>query len=63
MKKEDKILLFIRNLINDKLDTSYINIFRIKEVKKVTILFKLLNIKIYLYFYISLLKKISLETL
>ena len=57
------MLLFIRNLINDKLNTLYINIFRVKEVREVTILLKLSNIKIYLRFYILLLKKISFNIL
>ena len=39
----------------------YIELFKIKEVREVTILLKLLNTKIYLKFYISLLKKISLN--
>ena len=55
------MLLFIKNLINDELDKLYIEVFKVKEVKEVTALLKLLNIKIFLRFYISLFKKVSLE--
>ena len=61
IKKEDKVFLFIKNLINNKLNKLYIKAFRIKEVKSVIALLKLLDIKIFLRFYISLFKKVSLE--
>ena len=63
IKKEDIMLLFIKNLINDKLDALYVDFFKVKEVKRITILLKLLDIKIYLRFYISLLKKVLSNTL
>ena len=63
IKKEDKMLLFIKNLISDKLNTSYIDIFRVKEVKEVTILLKLLDIKIHSRFHVLLLKKVFSNTL
>ena len=62
IKKEDKILLSTKNLINNKLENSYAKAFLIKEVKEVTILLKLLNIKIFSRFYTFLLKKASLFT-
>ena len=62
IKEEDKVLLLIKNLTNNKLEVLYIEVFKIKEVKGVIILLKLLNIKIYLRFYISLLKKVFLDT-
>ena len=63
VKEGNKVLLFIRNLIIDKLNTSYVGVFRVKEVREITILLKLSDIKIYLQFYILLLKKISSNTL
>ena len=62
IKKDDKVLLLIKNLTNDKLETSYIRVFKVKEVKGVTALLKLLNTKIYLRFYILLLKKVFSNT-
>ena len=48
IKKEDKILLFTRNLTSDKLNILYVKVFRIKEIKEIIILLELSNIKIYL---------------
>ena len=61
IKKGDKVLLLIKNLINSKLEILYIEVFKVKDVKEVTILLKLLNIKIYLRFHVSLLKKAPLD--
>ena len=61
IKKEDKVLLLTKNLMNDKLKILYIGVFKVKEVKGVTILLKLFNIKIYLRFYVLLLKKVLLD--
>ena len=61
IKNKNKVLLSIKNLINDKLEILYIKVFKIKEVKGVITLLKLLNMKIYLRFYVSLLKKVSLD--
>lgn len=63
IKKENKILLFTKNLINDKLNILFIEIFKIKKVKDVIILFKLLNTKIFLRFYIFLFKKTPFDIL
>ena len=62
IKKIDKVWLLIKNLINNKLEILYIRVFKVKEVKEVIALLKLLNIKIYLTFYISLLKKVPSNT-
>ena len=61
IKKSDKVQLLTKNLIDDKLEILYIKVFKIKEVRGVIVLLKLLNIKIYLRFYVSLLKKILLD--
>ena len=55
------MFLFIKNLIDNKLNKLYIEVFKVKEVKSVTTLLKLLNIKIFLKFYVSLLKKVLLK--
>ena len=61
IKKGNKVLLLTKNLINDKLEILYIKVFKVKEVRGVTILLELLNTKTYLRFYISLLKKVPLN--
>ena len=48
--------------MNDKLEILYIKVFKVKEVKGVTALLEPLNIKTYLRFYVSLLKKVPLDT-
>ena len=62
IRKEDKVLLLIKNLINDKLEILYIKVFKVKKVREVIVLLELLNIKIYLRFYVLLLKKVLLDT-
>ena len=57
------MFLFIKNLLKNKFDTSFIKIFKIKKIKNITILFKLLNIKIFFKFYILFLKKALLNIL
>ena len=57
------MFLFIKNLIKNKFNTSFIEIFKIKKIKNVIILFKLLNIKFFLKFYIFLFKKILFDIL
>ena len=59
IKKEDKVLLLIRNLINNKLNNSYTKVFLIKEIRKVMILLKLSNIKTFSRFHTLLFKKAS----
>ena len=61
IKEGNKVLLLIKNLIDDKLEILYIKVFKVKEVKGITILLKLLSIKIYLRFHVSLLKKVFLN--
>ena len=58
IKKKDKVLLLIKNFINDKLNNFYVKAFLIKEIKKVMTLLALLNMKIFLKFYTFLLKKV-----
>ena len=62
IKKRNKVLFLIKNLINDKLKNLYIKTFLIKEIKEITILLKLLNIKTFFRFHTSLFKKVSLFT-
>ena len=52
------MLLFIKNLTNNKLNNFYIKTFKIKNVRDIITLLILLNIKIFLRFYISILKKV-----
>ena len=47
IEKRNKILLFTKFFINNKLNNSYIKTFLIKNVKKITTLLALLNIKIF----------------
>ena len=49
--------------MNDKLNTLYIEVFRVKEIKSVIVLLELSNIKIYSRFHVFLLKKASLNIL
>ena len=62
IKNGDKVLLLIKNLIDNKLEILYIKVFKVKDIRGVTALLRLLNIKIYLRFYVSLFKKVSLDT-
>ena len=62
IKKKNKVLLFTKNLISDKLNNSYIETFKIEDVKDVTALLILLSIKTFFRFHISMLKKASLST-
>ena len=62
IKKEDKILLLTKNLINNKLNNFYVKAFLIKKIKEIITLFTLSNMKIFLKFHISLFKKILLFT-
>ena len=62
IKKNNKILLFIKNLISDKLNNSYTKTFIIKNVKNVIALLILSTTKTFLKFYILMLKKFSSST-
>ena len=62
IKKENKVLLFIKNLINDKLNNSYIKAFKIENIKNVTTLLTLSSIKTFFKFHTSMLKKTSSST-
>ena len=57
IKKKDKVLLFTKNLINNKLNNLYVKAFMIKNIKNVITLFTLFNMKIFLRFYTLMLKK------
>ena len=59
IEKANKILLSIKNFINDKMNNFYIKAFLIKKIKKMTTLLTLLTIIFFLRFYTSLLKKAS----
>ena len=61
IKEDNKVLLLIKNLTNDKLEILYIKVFKVKEVREITILLKLLSTKTYLRFHVSLLKKVPLN--
>ena len=63
IKKGDKMLLFIKNLMNDKLNNLYIEAFRVENVRDVTTLLTLSNIKKISRFYMFMLKKTSSSTL
>ena len=54
---------FIKNLIKDKFNTSFIKIFKIKNIKNITILFELSNINFFSKFYILFFKKILFDIL
>ena len=60
IKPKDKVLLSIKNLTNKKLDRPYIGAFKVKKVLGVVIILKLLDIGIFLKFYIRFLKKVLL---
>ena len=60
MLKKKKKKLFIKNLIKNKLDMSFIKIFKIKKIIN---LFELLNIKIFLKFYVLFFKKVLFNIL
>ena len=57
------MFLFTKNLTKNKLNTLFIEIFKIKKIKNITILLKLSNIKMFSKFHISLFKKISQKIL
>ena len=59
IKKGNKVLLFTKNFINDKLNNSYVKAFMIENVKNVTTLLTLSDIKTFSRFHISMLKKTS----
>ena len=56
------MFLFTKNLIKNKFNISFIKIFKIKEIKNVTIFLKLSNIKMVFKFYISFIKKTLKKT-
>ena len=57
IKKNNKILLFTKNLINNKLNNLYVKTFMIKNIKNVTVLLTLSDIKTFLKFYTLMLKR------
>ena len=61
--EEDKILLSIKNLINKKLNKSFIEVFKIKSIKEVIATLQLLETDIFSKFHVELLKKTFSATL
>ena len=57
------MLVYITNIINDKLDNSYIELYKIINIKDIIVYLILLEIKVYLKFYISLFRKVLLDIL
>ena len=55
------VLLLTKNLTNKKLNRLYIGVFEIKKVSGVVIILKLLDIGIFLKFYIGLIKKVLIR--
>ena len=51
IKKDDKMLLFTRNLTNNKLNNFYVKTFIVKNVRDITILLTLLNTKTFSRFH------------
>ena len=62
VKEEDRALLSTRNLTNNKLKTSYIEVFKVRKVTSITVELALSKTKTYLRFHASLIKKALLET-
>ena len=57
IKEGDKVLVYIDNMTDDKLDTLYAGLYRVIKIKGITIHLTLLSIKIYSKFHASLIKK------
>ena len=57
------MLLSTKNLTNNKLNILYIKVLKVRKVKEVIVILELSNIRVYLRFYISLLKKVLSNTL
>ena len=47
----------MKNLIKDKLERSYIRLYRIKNVRNIIVKLELLDISIFLKFYVLIIKK------
>ena len=62
IKPGDKTLLSTKNLTNDKLDTPYIKIFKIVNVKNTMVELSLPDTRIFPKFYASLIKKAPPDT-
>ena len=57
IKKKNKMLLLTKFFINNKLNNFYVETFKIENVRDVTTLLILLNIKTFSKFHISIFKK------
>ena len=62
IQKEDKILLSIKNLIEKKLNKSFIETFQVEKINDITTTLKLSNTRIFLKFHVKLLKKALAKT-
>ena len=62
IQQDDKMLLSIKNLIDKKLNKSFIEIFQVEKVKDVTTTLRLSNTKIFFKFHVELLKKVFAST-
>ena len=56
------MFLFTKNLTENKFNTSFIEIFKIKKIRDIIVFLKLSNIKTFFRFYISVIKKALKET-
>ena len=61
MIQEDNVLVYTENMTTDKLDTLYIGLYKIIDIKETTVHLSLLGTKIYLKFHVSLIKKVLPE--
>ena len=62
IRKEDKVLLSTKNLTDKKLNKSFIEIFKIKNIKEVIATLQLSETNIFSKFHVELLKKIFSAT-
>lgn len=63
IKEDNRILLNIKNLINNKLKRSYIKLFKVFRIRDIIVKLRLLNIKIFFKFYILIIKKVRKDIL
>ena len=58
IQDDDKMLLSTKNLIDKKLNKSFIETFQIEKIKDITTMLKLSNTKVFSKFHVRLLKKV-----
>lgn len=63
IKEDNRILLNIKTLINNKLKRSYIKLFKVFRIRDIIVKLRLLNIKIFFKFYILIIKKVRKDIL